>query len=89
MALGDLTDTQRAVLEPLLPKGVKSGRPSVHSKRQLINGIRFRTRTGIPGRDLPERYGPWETVYGLFRRWRRSTLLASAVRGQRPWDTHR
>ncbi|MFE3138179.1 transposase [Streptomyces scopuliridis] len=31
----------------------KLGRPSVHSERQLINGIRFRTRTGIPWRDLP------------------------------------
>lgn len=55
----------------LLPKGIKAGRPPVHSKRQLINGIRFRTRTGIPWRDLPARYGPWETVYGLFRRWQR------------------
>lgn len=54
-----------------MPRGVKSGRPSVHTKRQLINGIRFRTRTGIPWRDLPERYGPWGTVYGLFRRWQR------------------
>ena len=43
----------------------------MHTKRQLINGIRFRTRTGIPWRDLPERYGPWVTVYGLFRRWQR------------------
>nr|WP_279616866.1 IS5 family transposase [Streptomyces rubellomurinus] len=71
MARGDLTDAQWAVLEPLLPLGVKPGRPPVHTKRQLINGIRFRTRTGIPWRDLPERYGPWETVYGLFRRWQR------------------
>jgi transposase len=66
-----LTDAQWAVLETLLPKGIKVGRPPVHSKRQLINGIRFRTRTGIPWRDLPGRYGPWETVYGLFRRWQR------------------
>lgn len=58
-------------MESLLPKGIKPGRPPVHTKRQLINGIRFRTRTGIPWRDLPERYGPWETVYGLFRRWQR------------------
>lgn len=43
----------------------------MHSKRQLINGIRFRTRAGIPWRDLPEGFGPWETVYGLFRRWQR------------------
>ncbi|MFG3224121.1 IS5 family transposase [Kitasatospora sp. NPDC048194] len=71
MARGDLTDAQWAVLDPLLPQGIKPGRPPVHTKRQLINGIRFRTRTGIPWRDLPERYGPWETVYGLFRRWQR------------------
>ncbi|MET8341864.1 IS5 family transposase [Streptomyces microflavus] len=71
MARGDLTDAQWMVLDPLLPTGIKPGRPPVHSKRQLINGIRFRTRTGIPWRDLPERYGPWETVYGLFRRWQR------------------
>ncbi|WP_410099272.1 IS5 family transposase [Streptomyces sp. STR69] len=72
MARGDLTEAQWAVLEPLLPKGIRSGRPPVHTKRQLINGIRFRTRTGIPWRDLPERYGPWETVYGLPRRWQRN-----------------
>lgn len=59
------------MLDPLLPKGVKPGRPPVHSKRQLINGIRFQTRTGIPWRDLAERSGPWETVYGLVRRWQR------------------
>ncbi|MFD8783082.1 IS5 family transposase [Kitasatospora sp. NPDC059599] len=71
MARGDLTDAQWAALEPLLPVGFKPGRPPVHAKRQLIDGIRFRTRTGIPWRDLPARYGPWRTVYGLFRRWQR------------------
>ncbi|MFE2186785.1 IS5 family transposase [Streptomyces sp. NPDC059455] len=71
MARGDLTDVQWAVLEPLLPKGKKLGRPATWTKRQLINGIRFRTRTGIPWRDVPERYGPWGRVYDLFRRWQR------------------
>ncbi|MFE3138469.1 transposase [Streptomyces scopuliridis] len=28
-------------------------------------------RTGAPWRDLPCEYGPWQTVYGLFRRWQR------------------
>ncbi|MEU9214212.1 transposase [Streptomyces sp. NPDC048415] len=32
----------------------------------MIDGIRFRTRTGIPWRDVPERYGPWGRVYDLF-----------------------
>src|SRR4051794_11597961 len=71
MARGDLADAQWAVLEPLMPRSIKSGRPPVHTRRQLINGIRFRTRTGILRRDLPEHYDPWETVYGLFRRWQR------------------
>jgi transposase len=37
--------------------------------RQVLNGILFRTRTGVPWRDLPDRYGPWETVYKRFARW--------------------
>ena len=71
MGRGDLTNEQWARLEPLLPTGKKSGRPPTWSKRQLIDGIRWRTRTGAPWRDLPPRYGPWQTVYGLFRRWQR------------------
>ncbi|MFJ2028593.1 transposase [Streptosporangium sp. NPDC087985] len=71
MSSGDLTAAQWAVLEPLLPVGTKAGRPPKLTKRQLIDGIRWRTRTGAPWRDVPERYGKWETVYGLFRRWQR------------------
>ncbi|ASU86035.1 transposase [Nocardiopsis gilva YIM 90087] len=37
--------------------------------RRVINAVLFRTRTGIPWRDLPERYGPWETAAGRHRRW--------------------
>src|SRR5215216_6644265 len=37
--------------------------------RPVLNGIVFRTRAGIPWRDLPERSGPWETVYKRFARW--------------------
>ena len=68
----DLTDAQWAVLGPLLPRGTKPGRPPERTKRQLIDGIRWRTRTGAPWRDVPPAYGPWQTVYGLFRRWQRN-----------------
>jgi transposase len=68
----DLTDVEWAVLEPLLPKGTKPGRPPKWSKRQLIDGIRWRVRTSAPWRDVPPQYGPWQTVYGLFRRWQRN-----------------
>ena len=71
MGRGDLTDEQWERLEPLLPVGKKPGRPPKWSRRQLINGIRWRTRAGTPWRDVPERYGPWDRVYDLFRRWQR------------------
>ena len=67
----DLSDAQWAVLEPLLPKGKKPGRPPRWSKRTLIDGIRWRVRAGCPWRDVPACYGPWQTIYGLFRRWQR------------------
>ncbi|MFE5681432.1 IS5 family transposase [Streptomyces erythrochromogenes] len=69
MGRGDLTNSQWARLEPLLPQGIKPGRPQVWTRRQLIDGIRWRTRAGTPWRDVPERYGPWDRVYDLFRRW--------------------
>lgn len=60
------------MLEPLLPQGEKSGRPPVRTRRQLIDGIRFRVRTGTPWRDVPEEHGPWDRAYDLFRRQRRN-----------------
>jgi len=47
------------------PRGKKPGRPPEHAKRQLINGIRWRTRTGAPWRDVPPAYGPWQTERDL------------------------
>jgi transposase len=75
----DLSDAQWAVLEPLLPKGKKPGRPPTWAKRQLIDGIRWRTRAGVPWRDVPERYGPWASVYGLFRAWQRDGTWAAIL----------
>ena len=68
----DLTDAQWARLEPLLPRPKKTGRPSMWTKRQLINGIRWRTRVGSPWRDVPPQYGSWQAIYSLFRRWQRA-----------------
>ncbi|SDI88056.1 Putative transposase of IS4/5 family [Nonomuraea jiangxiensis] len=62
------------MLEPLLPVGRRSGRPSIWTKRQLIDGIRWRVRVGAPWRNVPERYGCRQTIYGLFRRWQRAGI---------------
>ena len=75
----DLTDAQWALLQPLLPTGKKPGRPPTWSKRQLIDGIRWRVRTGAPWRDVPDCYGHWRSVYGLYRRWQRRGMWAQIL----------
>ncbi|WP_411144015.1 transposase [Streptomyces sp. x-80] len=45
----------------------KTGRPP-RDRRRCFDGIRWRARTGSPWRDIPERYGPRESTYTLFRR---------------------
>ncbi|MEV0322652.1 transposase [Streptomyces sp. NPDC050659] len=81
--------------ERLLPKGARAGWPPVWPRGQLIDGIRFRVRTGVPWRDVPVEYGPWSRVYDLFRRWLRNgawqrilTQLQSLAdaRGAIVWD---
>ena len=64
----EITDKAWARIEPLLPKNPpRGGRWADH--RTVLNGILWRERTGVPWPDLPERYGPWKTVYNRFRRW--------------------
>lgn len=88
-------DEQWALLEPLLSKGMKAGWPLVRPRRQLIDGLRFRGRTGVPWRDLPVEYGQWGRADDLFRRWqwdgtwyRVLTWLQSLAdaRGAISWD---
>ena len=68
----ELTDAQWERLRPLLPpQRPETGRPG-HDHRTILNAIRWRLATGAPWRDLPERYGPWQTVYSRFRRWQRA-----------------
>jgi transposase len=64
----ELTDAEWALLAPLMPADAPKGKKWA-DHRKVINAILFRTRTGIPWRDLPERYGPWETAAGRHRRW--------------------
>ncbi|MEU8295539.1 IS5 family transposase [Streptomyces pseudogriseolus] len=63
----ELTDQEWELLAPLIPQAA-TGRPRA-SDRQVVNGMVYKIRTGISWRDLPERYGPWQTVYTRFRRY--------------------
>jgi transposase len=70
MNRGNLTESEWARLEPLLPpQKPKVGRPA-KDHRRVLNGIFWILRTGAPWRDLPARYGKWTTVASRFYRWR-------------------
>ncbi|MEU2635190.1 IS5 family transposase [Micromonospora fulviviridis] len=75
----DLSDARWAALEPALPASSGKGRPPKWTKRQIIDGIRWRVRTGTPWRDVPEAYPPWQTLYDWFRRWQRDGTWAKIL----------
>ena len=66
----DLTDFEWRIIEPLLPDKPR-GVPRVDDRR-VLNGIYWVLRSGAPWRDVPERYGPYTTVYNRFNRWRKA-----------------
>ena len=76
----ELTDQEWEQIAPLLPsnKG-KKGRPP-KDNRQMLNAIVWLARSGAPWRDLPERYGPWSSVYSRFRKWIEDGLLDNIFR---------
>src|SRR6185312_14121494 len=81
-----LSDAQWSLIEEMLPRPTgRKGRP-FSDARLMVEGIVYRYRTGIAWRDLPEEFGPWQTVWKRHRRfsldgtWDRllSRLLAEA-----------
>ena len=64
-----LTDEMWAQVEPLLPcSDGRRGRP-FRDRRQVTEGIIYRLRTGVPWRDLPAEFGPWQTVWARHARY--------------------
>jgi transposase len=70
----ELTDDQWDRLQEYLPPQRRPvGRPA-KDHRTMLNGMLWIDRTGAPWRDVPDRYGKWQTVYSRFRRWREAGL---------------
>src|SRR5947209_6396404 len=69
--LSDPPWTRIASLFPDPTRRGKPGRPRQQEQRSIVNGILWVLHTGAPWRDLPERYGPWQTVFTRFNGWRR------------------
>ena len=63
----------------------------------MVNGILWVLRTGAPWRDLPERYGSWNSVYSRFRRWKGDGIwdrvlaeiqAQGELQGELDWEIH-
>jgi len=65
-----LRDDQFARIENLLPgRPGNVGRDSVKGNRFFVNAVIWKFRTGVPWRDLPERFGAWKNIHTRFSRW--------------------
>nr|WP_241749637.1 IS5 family transposase [Rufibacter sediminis] len=65
----EITDRQWESVSRLLPgKSGDVGR-SGRDNRLFLNAVLWVARSGAPWRDLPERFGPWNSAYVRFRRW--------------------
>lgn len=65
----ELSDASWELIKDLVSPEQKMGRPH-NDDRQVLHGILWILCSGAPWRDLPERFGPWSTVYQRFRDWR-------------------
>jgi transposase len=97
LSRGDLSEVEWRILRVLLPierePGKRArGRPA-QDNRNVINGILWRLRTGAPWRDVPEKYGHWNTIYRRFLRWSKSgvweSVAAAILKCRRPMLTGR
>ncbi len=74
----DLSDGEWKHLEPLIPAPKGGGRPAKHSRREIVNAIRYVLRNGCGWRALPHDFPPYTTVYDYFRAWRDSGVWETA-----------
>lgn len=72
----ELTDEEWERLKKYFPErqSTDKGRPR-NDSRKILNGIFWIARSGAAWRDLPERYGAWQTVYKRFCQWKETGLL--------------
>src|SRR5215471_18488335 len=77
----DLTDAEWERIASFFPDRYHRGQAGHPWKdhRPLVNGILWHLHTGAPWPDTPERYGPWQTVYDRFNRWRKDGMWAKIV----------
>ena len=64
-----LTDAQWELIEPLLPSSEGKRGRRFRDHRLVVEGIIYRFRCGVAWRDVPDHFGPWQTLWKRHRRW--------------------
>jgi len=78
---GGLSDGEWARIQPLLPSSTgRRGHP-FRDHRQVVEGMVYRLRAGVPWRELPSRFGPWQTVWKRYHRFCADGTLALILAG--------
>jgi transposase len=70
----EIDDREWALIHDVVPAGPGGGRPR-REPRAMLSAMFWILRSGSPWRDLPERYGPWQTVFHRFNEWRRTGVI--------------
>lgn len=73
-----ITDEVWALIGPCFPAPKATGRPPM-DRRLVAEAVAWKFRTGSPWRDVPERFGNWNTIYRHFDRWAKTGVWACAL----------
>jgi putative transposase len=83
--LTDITDDEWDLVKDCLPDPCwyPNMRKPEHTSREVLNAIRYRTRSGIAWRQLPHDFPPWSTVFKRYQLWTRTGALEALHNGLR------
>src|SRR5437867_4795697 len=73
----DLTDTEWDLIADMIPAPIHipNLQEPIHHPREILNAIRYRTRTGTAWRLLPHDFPPWSTVMKAYFKWRNESVF--------------
>ena len=68
-----MPEVRRLLLAAILPPRASTGRPA-YDPRPLLAGMLWVMRAGATWREIPERFGPWHTIYARYQEWRHAGI---------------
>ncbi|EPL10047.1 ISPs1a-2 [Pseudomonas sp. CF161] len=75
----EISDEPWEMIKDLIVQEQKTGRPR-NNDRLMLNGVLWVLCSGAAWRDMPERFGPWSTVYQRYRDWRNRGIFDQVLK---------